>query len=189
LSKNAPPLLGGFARTLTDHPRYLKTTIDTLFIGLLTETDDNVLNSFATPFSQIARRNPEKFSPKLASIKRVLSYSLAKCLAKYLVNEKRAGKDEGESWKKVKEVTKYGRGELENLFSDNDVGTLDDELAAAQLLAGSYDVTLEPKLEETAKRLRQIERLRQEVEQLLQEPSQAKPRRWRFWQVLNFPQK
>jgi hypothetical protein len=170
------------AEVASDHPRFLKTTIDTLFIGLLIETDDDVLNSFETPLSQIVRRNPEKFSPKLASIKRGLSYSLARCLAKYLVNAKRAGEEGDKTWKKVEEVTEYGRGELENLFSHNDVGTLDNELAAAQLFAGSYNVTLEPKLKVTAKRLRVIE-------QLLQEPSQAKPRLRRFWQALNFPQR
>jgi hypothetical protein len=178
---------------IASNPRYLETTIDTLFIGLLTERDKGVLNSFATPFSQIVRRNPEKFgvaidiagapSSRLLSIKRNLSHSLAKCLAKYLVNAEKGGEEEDETWKKVKEFTEYDRTRLKNLFPDKPgVGTFADELAAAELVHNGYDSTVDDELKASAQRLRLIE-------QLLKEPSQVKSRRSWFWQVLNFPQR
>jgi hypothetical protein len=168
-----------------NHSRFLDNTIDALSIGLLTDMNDVALDAYKTALSQIVRRKPQKCLPKLASTNRKLRHSLAKTLAEYLlVNEERGTPEKGidaQTWETVEQLSQYGRAQLEKVFSDNGIGTLANELAEAKTRLGvNSKATIRDNFQVAAKRLRLIE-------QLLQEASQAKPRRWRSWQGIELP--
>jgi uncharacterized protein YjbI with pentapeptide repeats len=123
--------------------RYFETAFDQLCVGLLSEQQDNVRNSFRASLGRLIAKDPVTALAKLEAFNRTLRDSLAESLCRFYVARGMKSIEQMPEaiWEEIEEVTAYDRqaltGLLETLPKDNLVADLNSAIRSFRTLGKS----------------------------------------------------